>query len=118
MAESNSAQRADGMLLTILELVTEGVKGTISDQDAIDLGMKVVDKIRHTFGGELVYVCKGRTIDSIILSNKIWQDFKGDNHYELSKKYGCSIQWIYDVLRTMTKLKRDEMQGDMFGDDK
>jgi len=118
MSEHSATQRADGMLLTILELVTEGVKGSLDDKDAFDLAVGVVDKIRHTFGGELVYVCKGRTLDSIIMSNKIWGDFNGDNHHELSKKYDCSIQWIYEVVRTMMKIKRSEVQPDLFGDEK
>ena len=116
MAENSATQRADGMLLTILELVSEGTKPSIGDQAAFDLAVNVVDTIRHTFGGELVYVCKGRTLDSIILSNQIWNDFRGNNHHELSKKYDCSIQWIYEVVRTMVKLKRAEVQGDLFDD--
>lgn len=117
MSNSTATQRADGMLLTVLELVTEGVKDVLDDQKALDLGVQVVDKIRHTFGGELVYICKGRSMDSIILSNQIWNDFRGNNHHELSKKYDCSIQWIYGVVRTMHKIKQSEVQGDMFGAD-
>ena len=115
MADNGTA-RADGMLLTILELVTEGTKEVVGQQAAFDLAVGVVDKVRHTFGGELVYVCKGRTIDSIILSNQIWNDFNGNNHHELSKKYDCSVQWIYDVVRTMHKIKRSEVQKDLFDD--
>lgn len=111
----SSSSRADGMLLTIFELVTEGVKETLSEQEAVELGMNVVERIRHTFGGELVYVCQGRKLDSIIMSNQIWNEFDGRNQTELAKKYGCSVQWVYTVIRTMRKLKQDEVQGDLFG---
>ncbi|MBQ4851025.1 transcriptional regulator [Pseudoalteromonas sp. MMG013] len=114
----NVTVRGDGMLLTILELVTCGVNESVGEKEALDIGRKVVESIRHTFGGEVVYVCKGRSIDAIMLSNQIWAEFTGDNHVELSKKFGCSVQWIYTVVRTMTKVKRDEVQGDLFDSEK
>ncbi|ASD67686.1 Mor transcription activator family protein [Pseudoalteromonas piscicida] len=116
--DNSSSHRADGMLLTIFELVTEGVKAQLDDESAIALGRDVVDRIRHTFGGELVYVCKGRSLDAILTSNQIWAEFNGKNHVELSKKYDCSVQWVYSVVRTMTKLKRAEIQGDLFDSSK
>ncbi|MCG9761472.1 transcriptional regulator [Pseudoalteromonas sp. Isolate6] len=111
-------ERGDGMLLTIFELVMRGVSETVDEQSALDIGRKVVDSIRHTFGGEVVYVCKGRSIDAIMMSNQIWAEFNGTNHVELSKKFGCSVQWIYTVVRTMIQVKRDEVQGDLFDDSK
>jgi Mor family transcriptional regulator len=114
----NVTVRGDGMLLTILELVTCGVNESVGEKEALDIGRKVVESIRHTFGGEVVYVCKGRSIDAIMLSNQIWAEYKGNNHVELSKKFGCSVQWVYEIVRTMQKLKRDEMQGDLFDDSK
>ncbi len=68
----NVTVRGDGMLLTILELVTCGVNESVGEKEALDIGRKVVESIRHTFGGEVVYVCKGRSIDAIMLSNQIW----------------------------------------------
>ncbi|WP_462171122.1 Mor transcription activator family protein [Pseudoalteromonas xiamenensis] len=50
-------------------------------------------------------------------SSNIWSEFRGNNHVELSKKYGCSVQWIYTVVRTMSKIKQAEVQGDLFGGD-
>ncbi len=115
MADPNgNSARADGMLLTILEMVHDGLKSTLGDDKAYELAADVVNKVRHCFGGELVYVCKGRTLDSIITSNKIWNEFTGNNHHELAKKYGFSTQWVYEVVRTMGKLKRAESQGDLF----
>lgn len=117
MAEyGKAAERADGMLLTILEVVHNGLKGVVSDEQAAEVARDVVETVRNTFGGENVYVCKGRNLDSILKSHQVWADFTGDNHVELSKKYGFSVQWVYTIIRTMTKLKRDELQPDLFGD--
>lgn len=116
MSHKSATQRADGMLLTVLELVTEGVKDVLDEQKAFDLGTQVVDKIRQTFSGELVYISKGRSINSIIVCSEIWNDFKGDNHLELSKKYDCTVQWVYRAVKMMQKIKTAEVQGDMFDD--
>ncbi|MBQ4852861.1 Mor transcription activator family protein [Pseudoalteromonas sp. MMG012] len=122
MANENSigkvTDRGDGVLFTIFELVTMGVSEVLDDDEATELGRKVVEKIRRTFAGEQIYICQGRTLEAILLKNAIWSEFRGDNHLELAKKHGCSEQWVYRVVRLMRTLKRDEMQGDLFDDSK
>ncbi len=54
----SATERADGVLFTILELVAEGTKAEIGEEKAKQLAFDVVNTVRGTFGGELVYVCK------------------------------------------------------------
>ncbi|NKC21609.1 MULTISPECIES: Mor transcription activator family protein [Pseudoalteromonas] len=116
MAEQfgKGSERGIGMLLAIFEVVTRGVADVVGAEQAGQIGREAVDRVRHTFGGENVYVCKGVSLDTILKHNKIWSEFTGDNHVELAKKHGYSVQWIYEVVRTMNQLKTDEVQGDLF----
>ncbi|KZN57636.1 hypothetical protein N473_07100 [Pseudoalteromonas luteoviolacea CPMOR-1] len=119
MSEYGKAtDRGDGMLLSIFEVVTRTTSSALGEDKAAELGRAVIDRVRHTFGGEVVYVCQGRSIDATLQGNKMWAEFTGNNHIELSKKYGCSVQWVYKTVSTMTKLKRDENQADLFDSSK
>ncbi|TMP27170.1 transcriptional regulator [Pseudoalteromonas rubra] len=120
MAEQfgKGSERGIGMLLAIFEVVTRGVADVVGTEKAGEIGRQAVDRVRHTFGGENVYVCKGISLDTILKHNKIWSEFTGDNHVELAKKYGYSVQWVYGVVRTMKELKEDEVQGDLFDSSK
>jgi len=116
MLDCASNRRSDDLLLTIFTIVSDTVRDTLDKHEAIELSQKVVDEICHHFSGESIYIGKNRTANSIIKSNQIWDDFTGDNHLALSKKYDCTIQWIYSVVRTMYKIKQSDMQGDLFGE--
>ncbi|MCF2829803.1 MULTISPECIES: Mor transcription activator family protein [unclassified Pseudoalteromonas] len=109
-----ASERAEGMLFTILELVAEGTKKALGEDEAAKLGLDVVDTVRTTFGGEYVYVCKGRKLDAMLKSNQIWAEFRGNNHRELAKKFGCSVQWVYTVIRTKNLILYGDIQGDLF----
>ncbi|MBD1584857.1 Mor transcription activator family protein [Pseudoalteromonas sp. S16_S37] len=109
-----ASERAEGMLFTILELVAEGTKEALGDDAATKLGLDVIDTVRTTFGGEYVYVCKGRKLDAMLKSNQMWAEFRGNNHRELAKKFGCSVQWVYTVIRTKNMILYGDAQGDLF----
>ncbi|MBD1584861.1 Mor transcription activator family protein [Pseudoalteromonas sp. S16_S37] len=114
VALGKASERAEGMLFTILELVAEGTKEALGEDGATKLGLDVIDTVRTTFGGEYVYVCKGRKLDAMLKSNQIWAEFRGNNHRELAKKFGCSVQWVYTVIRTKNMILYGDVQGDLF----
>ncbi|NOU53139.1 transcriptional regulator [Pseudoalteromonas sp. JBTF-M23] len=107
-------ERGDSVLFTIFELVITEVSDVLDEEEATKLGRKVVDRVRHTFGGEQIYICQGRTLEAIISKNSIWSEFTGNNYLELAKKYGYAEQSIYRIVKMMRKLKMDEAQGDLF----
>ena len=70
------------------------------------------DLIKH-WGGSMLYIPK---IDHSQLHKRdlqIWQDFTGNNHHELSRKYNLSTVTIYQILAKVRKSLPNK-QGDLF----
>lgn len=84
---------------------------------AEEVGRKLADSIRQNYGGANVYVPKGTSLDAELRNNAIFQDFRGNNHSELARKYGCTEQHVYNVIRVITEAIRKSKQGRLFDDE-
>lgn len=76
---------------------------------------KIVDEMRFTWGGHLVYFPKGKALDIYDRDRRMWDDFNGSNHAELARKYDLTLQGVYQRLRSIRQVIRDEEQPDLFG---
>ncbi|WP_040975391.1 Mor transcription activator family protein [Necropsobacter massiliensis] len=81
----------------------EGLDGAIltalsENLDNEQLRVRIIELMQEAFGGLLVYIPKGFTSKVNARNSLIRKEFTGDNHYELSRKYGVSVQWIYMIL--------------------
>lgn len=81
---------------------------------AEEIGRKLADVVRQNYGGANVYVPKGTSLDAELRNNAIFQDFRGNNHAELARKYGCTEQHVYNVIRVITEAIRKSKQGSLF----
>ena len=66
------------------------------------------------WGGQNIYFPMGL---SYILSKRdrqIYAEFNGNNHSELARKYGISLQWVYKLIKTVHKEEMATRQQDMF----
>ncbi|WP_283228558.1 Mor transcription activator family protein, partial [Haemophilus influenzae] len=46
----------------------------------------------------------------------IFNEFNGSNHRELARKYNVSMQWIYQIVKKVTKEEIARRQFDMFSE--
>ena len=89
----------------------------IDQAKAEETGRKLADLMRQNYGGANVYIPKGTSLDAELRNNAIFQDFRGNNHAELARKYGCTEQHVYNVIRVITEAIRKSKQGSLFDDD-
>jgi Mor family transcriptional regulator len=68
----------------------------------------------RTFGGAPFYVPNGKTLATVLRSIQIWNEFTGNNVFELSRKFGVSTREIQFVLARMRRSELRKVQGDMF----
>lgn len=68
----------------------------------------------RTFGGAPFYVPNGKTLATVLRSIQIWNEFTGNNVFELSRKFGVSTREIQFVLARMRRSEMRKVQGDMF----
>ncbi|WP_234419688.1 Mor transcription activator family protein [Burkholderia oklahomensis] len=45
---------------------------------------------------------------------RIFDEFRGDNHGELARKYGVSIQWIYKIIKAVGREEAAARQKQLF----
>ncbi len=45
---------------------------------------------------------------------RIWQEFNGDNHQELARRFRLSVQHIYNITRHMRRCAMKSLQADLF----
>lgn len=78
------------------EAVLEAVKNNNTPEDIASHALK---NFSYLFGGCVIYIPKLHTTNNSDRNRLIKQEFTGNNHTELARKYGLSIQAIYNILR-------------------
>ena len=80
------------------------------------IGMEVAGHIAQMWGAEVIYIPKNLILLLSVRDRKIFNEFNGTNHRELARKYNVSMQWIYQIVKRVTKEEIARQQFDMFGE--
>lgn len=94
-------------------LIKAGVDEAIANKCAWD----AVNFVRKEHGGLNLYIPKGKSLDAVLQQMKIFEECTGNNHSELARKYGLSVQHVYRIYKQILQYKRennDLPQVDMF----
>ncbi|ACL32489.1 Mor transcription activator family protein [Glaesserella parasuis] len=86
----------------------------ICEELAENIGMIVAMKIGQSWGGLNVYMPKALELFACEREKQIYNEFTGNNHSFLAKKYGLSLQWIYKIVKRVQKEEVAKRQLDMF----
>lgn len=93
------------------------VEISLLDKDkAADVGRQIADRMAAHWGGQNIYFPMGMSYRLSRRDRQIYDDFTGDNHADLSRKYGVSVQWIYKIVKAVQKEETIRRQPDMFRD--
>lgn len=89
--------------------------GGLPRSTAEKVGEVVVDYVLDEFGGENIYV--PRNISGIVRrrNRQIYEEWSGNNHDELAKKYNITRQRVYAIIKEERQRIYAEKQIDMFG---
>jgi len=71
--------------------------------------------VRELYGGQLVYVPKGHSMQTRRRWQALWDEFDGSNQMALARKYGMSYQRVYRVLKIMQEQHRKRVQAELPG---
>ncbi|UNK05817.1 Mor transcription activator family protein [Psychrobacter raelei] len=78
------------------------------------LGVDVALAFAEQAGGTQVYI---PITLSVKISNRdleMYKKFDGSNHNQLAKEFGCSVAWVYTVLKRVRKQMQDKNQPNLF----
>ncbi|TCJ95939.1 Mor family transcriptional regulator [Volucribacter psittacicida] len=92
-------------------------KHKMSNEQAMQTGIDIAQKIAKDWGGEVIYIPRAILFTLNERDLKIWREFNGFNHRELARKYGVSMQWVYQIVKRIQKEEIAKRQVDMFADE-
>ncbi|THA21140.1 transcriptional regulator [Histophilus somni] len=89
----------------------------LTEEKAKQLSIDIAHKIANAWGGEVIYIPRNLALLLSERDHKIWQEFNGFNHRELSRKYSVSMAWVYQIVKRMRKAEIARNQFDMFAEE-
>lgn len=70
----------------------------LDQEEANDMALDIAERVRHQYGGQLLYIPKGTAFDRNERDAEIFQKFDGKNHGDLAAEYGLTVQHVYRIL--------------------
>jgi len=101
---------ADLQAIVTSSLTAAGIDAAQSSQVA----HQAAEKIRKSWGGQMVYIAKGKDYELSQRDLEIWEKFTGRNHSQLCREYGISLQWLYKIINHQRAEDVKRRQNDLF----
>lgn len=92
--------------------VEAGFEAEIADQVSNEL----IFRIAQSWGGQMIYIPKGRQFVASRRDKKIYAAWNGKNIRELAVTFKLSAPYLYKIIQRMRLLERHNNQLNMFDD--
>jgi Mor family transcriptional regulator len=79
-----------------------------------DIGESIAMEIAGEWGGQLLYIPKGKFVLLAKRDREIWAAFDGQNIKDLVRQFKVTEQHIYRIIKAMRKADADARHGDLF----
>lgn len=86
----------------------------LEEDVANQIGREVSDRMASHWGGQNIYVPIGLSLKLSSRDRQIYDEFTGNNHRELARKWGVSMQWIYKIVKAIRKEDLARRQHHLF----
>ena len=74
---------------------------------------ELTEHVRHTFGGQQIYIPKGRAYDLSQRDQEIARRFTGHNRDTLCREYGITLQRLYQIVNAVRGREAGRAQRDL-----
>ncbi|MFZ1417667.1 MAG: Mor transcription activator family protein [Burkholderiaceae bacterium] len=78
-----------------------------------DLTLGITEEIRFEVGGRDTYIPKGHLFELSQRDEEIYNQFKGNNYYELARKYGLTEIQIRSIVKRGRERDLGKRQGSL-----
>lgn len=86
-----------------------GLARDAADQAAYD----VLRRVLETCGGEYFYVPKDIRLAAHGRDLDVWREFTGHNQRQLARKYGITVQYVYQIIARQREKDKKERQAEL-----
>lgn len=114
IAPTEKAFRSHGAEL--LQDLADNVKAILMEivempaDKADQVGMEIANRMSDNWRGQIIYFPAGLSAKIHTRDLQIWDEFTGNNHSQLAKKYEVSLQWVYKIVKTMREMDRSQSE--------
>lgn len=103
-------------LMDIAQVVADALgQAKLAPELCLEIGRQAAEAVRKTYGGEQIYIPKGRFMVLTERDRQIWREFTGANAFALAKKYQVTERHIYRIVALMRAEEFAARQLQMFG---
>lgn len=88
----------------------------LTEESAKRLAVSISKTFVEDFGGEVIYIPKSILLPLSGRDWAIYNEFNGDNHNELARKYKVSVAWVYKIIKRVHKEEIAKRQIDLFSE--
>lgn len=81
-----------------------------ADAAAAAFGQQLARSMASHWGGQLIYFPMGRTQQLDERDERIWREFRGNNHAELARRHGVGVQRIYKIIKAQQAAQFERSQ--------
>lgn len=85
-------------LRNLMECINRQLRLSIPADQCANLAFSIVESIRQEFKGCLLYIGTGDKLAREQRNAAICQEFNGQNQQQLARRYGLTLQTVYDIL--------------------
>lgn len=111
---SSPEREASLFMDMIIHMENELIKQGIASDQAKLSARETCEHIRKTFGGESIYIGKGRHLNSILKNHEVYKKFTGTNHTQLAKLFDLTVPHVYRIVKKVHKEEVDKRQPQLF----
>ncbi len=107
-----SAVQKEDLLFDLIDKSTAVLErdSELDHEAAHAIACSIASEVAKDWGGMQVYVPKGLSLRDI----KIFQEFTGNNHMELARRYGLTEVRVYQILEKARESYIKKIQPDLF----
>ncbi len=120
MTDLNAPLREPPEMLASLRRIAASVladKALLDSDLAAHAAHEIMLEFAEQWGGDSVYVPKAESLQRDSRDVAIWEEFRGNNHSEIARKYRISKVWVYAIVKRMARLETNRRQGKLFAPD-
>ncbi|EAW2472626.1 hypothetical protein FBD63_14815 [Salmonella enterica subsp. enterica] len=114
MGATTQKELMDGLMEAVVVVLTE--RQHVPFNTTCHVGQAFADHMSFVWANGVIRIPKGIAYNTLKRNKALFDDFDGNNHAHLGRKYGISIQRVYTIVKEMRQAYVDSLQVDMFND--
>lgn len=114
MGATTQKELMNGLMEAVITILTE--RQGVSVMTACRVASAFAERMSFVWANSVIRIPKGIAYNTLKRNKALFDNFDGNNHAWLGRKYGISIQRVYTIVKEMRQAYIESLQVDMFDD--